>query len=74
MSAPANAGTVALIAHGIMERKVQTGELEAGDFSPLKCYGTNRTYLERTIHAACLEAWKIVSIAEETRPAEPDRI
>ena len=69
MSAPANAGTVALIAHGIMERKVQFGALEIGDFSPLKCYGTNKTYLERTIHEACLEAWKIVSIAEETRPA-----
>lgn len=73
MSAPANAGTVALIAHGIMERKVQAGELEAADFSPLKCYGTDRTYLERTIHAACLEAWKIVSMAEETRPGPTDQ-
>lgn len=70
MTAPANAGTVALIAHGIMQRRLETGQIDAGDFSPLKRYASNGSRLDHTIREACLEAWKIVTIAEELRPTD----
>ena len=68
MSAPANAGTVALIAQGIMERQMRIGQIDEGDFSPLKRYGSTGSIIDNTIRNACMEAWRIVAMAEETRP------
>jgi hypothetical protein len=66
-----NAGTVALIAQGILERKVQFGHLEAQDFSSLKPYGTGcATFREKAHEDACIEAWALVKKAEETRPQD----
>lgn len=66
-----SASTVALIAHGIMERKVKFGHLDATNFTSMKPYGTGyRTFREQAQHEACIEAWDLVKAAEETRPKE----
>lgn len=65
----ANAGTVALIAAGIIERRVRFRELDQQDFSALTVYGTDGlSYMKRTMLAVCAEAWMLVEAAEETRP------
>lgn len=72
MSQPANAAplaTVALIAHGIIERKVKFGSLDSSDFSGHHVPGTNGvTYYQRTQRQACREAWALIQEAENTRP------
>jgi hypothetical protein len=72
VSIPASAAplaTVALIAHGIIERKVKFGALDASDFTDYKVPGTNgQTFHRRTMADACREAWNLVQEAENARP------
>lgn len=72
MTVPATAAplaTVALIAHGIIERKVRFGALDSSDFNHHTIPGSNGiTYVQRTMRTACEEAWALVKEAENTRP------
>jgi len=71
MSAPVNHGTVALIAAGIIERKIKFGDLVAQDFSSCKPYhSTCETFLQQTQESACREAWGLVKAAKRMEPVE----
>jgi hypothetical protein len=68
MMGPVSGASVALIAQGILERKVKFGDLDASDFTNYQVPGMEETYREITIRRACEEAWAIVGMAEKTRP------
>lgn len=69
--AQASPSTVALIAHGIIERKIKFRELDESDFSGFIVPGTTMSYGERTRLDACREAWDLVKAAEIVMQANP---
>ena len=69
-----NAGTVALIAEGIMRRKWDDGHIDSQDFTSMKPYGSAyKTMRERKHHEACIEAWDLVIMAESLRPMKEEK-
>ena len=64
-----HAATVALIASGIIDRKVRFGVLDESDFTAYVIPGTEgKTFFRRTQEDAVSEAWALIQLAEELRP------
>lgn len=66
-----NPGTVALIAHGMIQTSVKFGDLDSTDFSTYTIPGTNgKRYIDRTMETAVKGAWDLIKKAEEMRPQD----